>query len=98
MWISRARYEALIQAEIRFRAAEADIERLRLQVERERYRAERALEAMLAVRELPSVAPPPPPIPEKAMFEDDPEVVAEWEKHGRHFSFETLIQEGGPRE
>jgi hypothetical protein len=56
---------------------------------------------MLAVRELPSVAPPPPVSLEDAlpegMFGDDPKVLAEWQKRGGD-PVALLMEEGGPRE
>ena len=102
MWITRSRYESLVQAEARTLAAESQVTRLLRDVDAARDQAERALEAMLAVRQLPSLQPQQPTAPEPAMFDDDPAVLAAWAKAGRNFNspFEELLPAAGdgPRE
>jgi len=101
MWLNRQRYEELVAKAAAADAWERAATDLKAELTRERDRAERALEAMLAVRELPSVAPPPPVSLEDAlpegMFGDDPKVLAEWQKRGGD-PVALLMEEGGPRE
>jgi len=100
MWLSRARYEALVHAEARTLAAEGRAVWLHRQLVEAQERAERAVDAMLLVRQLPTLAPPAPPPPAFAMFDDDPEVLAEWKKGGYNSPLDGLLEAAGegPRE
>lgn len=93
MWLSRSRYEELVRAEARTLAAEDQLAALRRRVLEAEDRAERAVDAMLAVRQLPPLSEAPPPTPEIPMFEDDPEVLAEWKK-APPSPLEALFTEG----
>lgn len=93
MWISRARYEELVYAEAASKAWERRFNEMYQLWENAHDRADRAVDAMLAVRQLPPLSEAPPPAPEIPMFEDDPEVLAEWKK-APPSPLEALFTEG----
>jgi len=103
MWLSQKRYEELVKAAVHGTAIATMLDQTREELARERDRADRAIEAMMAVKELPSLmAPGPMQMPDvdalpEGMFGDDPEVLAEWAKSKRD-EMSLLMEEGGPRE
>lgn|SRR5512146_1327020 len=94
MWITRTRYEELVQAEARALALTGELERLTGQVERERERADRATDAALLVHHAPPIAPTKPAEPERAMFEDDPEELRKMMKEYKRDPVGVLLREG----
>src|SRR5574341_2327341 len=96
MWIPRARYEALVQAEASTLAAERERDALNRLLAATQDRLDRAVDGMLASRDLPGLTPPEPPAPAPLMFEDDPEVLAEWKK-GAPSPLEALFAGAGDK-
>ena len=96
MWITRSRYEQLVQAEARTKAADRELVTLRYQLAEMQGRLDRAVDNLLTVRELPGLTPPEPPTPAPLMFEDDPEVLAEWKK-GAPSPLEALFESAGDK-
>lgn len=100
MWLSKARYEELVRDAARARVDMEELVRLQQQLIHERDRADRAIEAMLASRQLPSIQPPvetPPPAP---LHEDDPAELEAWYKRYQ-LDPGAALREGvgeGPRE
>ena len=95
MWISRERYEQLIQAAAETAALKRENGALLEQIERERHRAENAVDALLVAKSaLPITPPAKESKPEVGMFDDDPEELERILKEMRADAAGTLIREG----
>lgn len=102
MWISRQRYEELIAQEAVARYYETTCKELKEKLTEAHDRAERAIEAMLAHRELPSMLPVPPPAEIPDLWAEDPKTLSEMLGKYKNDPMAMLAAEGfgddGPRE
>lgn len=101
MWLTRTRYEALVDAEARTKALQMEVDYLQQrngalegQIVTERRRAENAVDALLLSNSAPPITPQQPLPPDPVMFDDDP---AELEKLMKEYKMDpagTLMREG----
>jgi hypothetical protein len=91
MWIARQAYENMLMRLAKIDWLEEALDDLKLQLAVERKRAENAIDAMLIRHDALPISPPPPPVPEVPMFDDDPAVLAEMMKEFQVAPVETLL-------
>lgn len=94
MWMTRARYEELVQAEAQSRALMVQLRQMTELAERERDRADRATDVALLVRSAPPISPQKPVEPELPMFDDQPEELRQMMKELKRDPVGVLLRDG----